>query len=128
MDKLTVQDEILADVKTGIGMSDTDELATEKLASLSLYIKLASKSVALYCAEQFDQLPSELSGVVTEMALAKFGKRGNEGKTQSSEEGISDTWNVDELAPYMTQLNSYMDNKEVVNGASARKGLARSYD
>lgn len=110
------QDEILNDVKTARGYNEASPIASEDEAQLKLYIKLASKSMALFCGEDYTKMPGELTGVVTEMALAKFAKRGNEGKTSAGEEGLTDSWNVDDLAPYISQLNQYNNNK-ASNGA-----------
>lgn len=111
--------EILSDVQTASGVTDN-----EHNGQLELYIKLACKSVALYTGEDYKNLPDELTGIITEMALAKFAKRGNEGKTSASEEGLSDQWSEDDLAPYMSQLNAYRDNK----AKSGRKGWVMSLD
>lgn len=113
------QSEILDDVMTALGVDDV-----EHLPMIKLYIKLACKSVALYTGEDYNKLPDTLSGIVTEMALAKFAKRGNEGKTQADEEGLTDQWSEDDLAPYLSQLNAYRDNK----ANSGRKGWVMSLD
>lgn len=118
------QSEVLTDVETAL---DIDAEDAAKIKTISLYIKLACKSVALVTAETWDSLPGELSGVVTEMALAKFAKRGDEGKTSSGEEGLSASWNVDDLAPYMTQLKAYKDAKD--NGGNLNEsGMVMSFD
>ena len=114
-----VQTDILKDVQTALGVSDDDHTPM-----LKLYIKLACKSVALYTGEDYSALPEKLTGIITEMALAKFAKRGNEGKTEASEEGLTDQWSEDDLAPYMSQLNAYRDNK----AQSGRKGWVMSLD
>ena len=114
-----VQTDILKDVQTVLGVSDDDHTPM-----LKLYIKLACKSVALYTGEDYSALPEKLTGIITEMALAKFAKRGNEGKTQAGEEGLTDQWSEDDLAPYMSQLNAYRDNK----AQSGRKGWVMSLD
>lgn len=115
-----VQEEILNDVETALGSPDD----LDHVVMLRLYIKLACKSVALYTGEDYDSLPNALTGIITEMALAKFAKRGNEGKTQAGEEGLTDQWSEDDLAPYMSQLNAYRDNK----AQSGRKGWVMSLD
>lgn len=119
MDGVNVQAEILNDVLTALEIEDDDHTEV-----IELYIKLACKSVALYTGEDFKKLPDALTGIITEMALAKFAKRGNEGKTSASEEGLTDQWSEDDLAPYMSQLNAYRDNKV----ASGRKGWVMSLD
>lgn len=119
MATLSIQSEILDDVTTALGIDDQDHLPMIKL-----YIKLACKSVALYTGEDYNNLPDALTGIITEMALAKFAKRGNEGKTQAGEEGLTDQWSEDDLAPYMSQLNAYRDNK----AQSGRKGWVMSLD
>lgn len=114
-----VQDDILDDVQTALGVKDG-----EHNPMLKLYIKLACKSVALYTGEDYNALPSALTGIITEMALAKFAKRGNEGKTEATEEGLTDQWSEDDLSPYLSQLNAYRDNK----ARSGRKGWVMSFD
>lgn len=123
--KLT--DEVLEDIKTAQGFDITNPMSVLKTARIALYIKLASKSVALVTGEQWDNLPEELGGVVTEMALAKFAKRGNEGKTEAIEEGLTDQWDVDDMSPYLTQLNAWNDTKANGTG-SGNQGRAVSYD
>ena len=113
------QQDILDDVRTALGVDDT-----EHQPMIELYIRLACKSVALYTGEDYSNLPDELTGIITEMALAKFAKRGNEGKTQAGEEGLTDQWSEDDLAPYISQLNAYRDNK----AQSGRKGWVMSLD
>ncbi len=115
----SIQSEILDDVTTALGIDDQDHLPM-----IELYIKLACKSVALYTGEDYNNLPDALTGIITEMALAKFAKRGNKGKTQAGEEGLTDQWSEDDLAPYMSQLNAYRDNK----AQSGRKGWVMSLD
>lgn len=114
-----VQEIILGDVQTVLGVSDD-----EHTPMMKLYIKLACKSVALYTGEDYDKLPDALTGIITEMALAKFAKRGNEGKTQAGEEGLTDQWSEDDLSPYMSQLNAYRDNKN----RSKHRGWVMSLD
>lgn len=113
------QQDILDDVQTALDVDDT-----EHQPMIELYIRLACKSVALYTGEDYSNLPDELTGIITEMALAKFAKRGNEGKTQAGEEGLTDQWSEDDLAPYISQLNAYRDNK----AQSGRKGWVMSLD
>lgn len=120
MDQPTNRDEILNNVLTALGANDD----SGHVSMIELYIKLACKSVALYTGEDYNNLPDALTGIITEMALAKFAKRGNEGKTQAGEEGLTDQWSEDDLAPYISQLNAYRDNKV----ASGRKGWVMSLD
>lgn len=119
--------DILVDVQTALGVTKDSPLPEQKTAIIKLYIKLASKSVALYCGEKYDKLPNELTGVITEMALAKFAKRGNEGKTSAAEEGLTDQWNVDDMAPYITQLNAYKSAKNN-GGILSDEGQMVSFD
>lgn len=115
----SIEDEIYLDVQTALEIDDNGPIA-----QLKLYIKLACKSVALYTGESYNNLPEGLSGIVTEMALAKFAKRGNEGKTQAGEEGLTDQWSTDDLAPYLSQLNAYRESKN----ASGNRGWVMSLD
>lgn len=125
----STQDEVLEDVETALsvsaGLPITSGSSKEKV--IKLYIKLASKSVALYTGQPFDSLPAELGGIVTEMSLAKFAKRGNEGKTEAEEEGLTDQWNVDDMAPYISQLNAYND-RHADSGITTSQGRAVSFD
>ena len=73
-----------------------------------IYIRQATQEVELYIGQ--DTLPNILSGVITQMAEAKFTKAGSEGTTSSSEEGLSYSFNDNDLKPFFPVLNRYIDN------------------
>ena len=98
-----IEDIILNDFKVSKGIEDNslDE-------RLKIYIKQAIQEVELYIGK--DSLPDILSGVITQMAEAKFVKSGSEGTTSSSEEGLSYSFSENDLTPFFPVLNRYLDN------------------
>lgn len=102
-EEVSIETSILNDFKALKGIEDT------KLdARLNIYIRQAIQEVELYIGQ--DSLPTILSGVITQMAEAKFVKSGSEGTTSSSEEGLSYSFNENDLKPFLPVLNRYLDN------------------
>lgn len=81
-------------------------------AKLKIYIHQAVQEVELYIG-QF-QLPEILSGIITQMAEAKFTKAGAEGTTATSEEGLSYSFNVNDLTPFLPSLDGYVKSQQGV--------------
>ncbi|EPM7558091.1 phage head-tail connector protein [Enterococcus faecium] len=80
------------------------------------YISNSIKAVNNYVGA--DELPTALTFIVENMTLAKFNKVGNEGMAQYSEEGQAITFSTNDLQPYYTELDRYMDNQEAKEAAS----------
>ena len=51
-------------------------------------------------------MPEELSYIVTEMAVARFNRIGNEGMSSYTQEGESITYGSD-ISPYLTAIQSW---------------------
>ncbi|WKF70465.1 hypothetical protein QYM39_06025 [Pediococcus pentosaceus] len=109
-EKPTVDELIVEDIKVLIDFDESDDSVFSKNLGkkLSIWVKNASRSICIYCG--IDSLPEVLSGVVTEMAQAKFVKLGYEGTTASSEEGLSFTWSSSDLEPFKDVLDGYKKN------------------
>lgn len=108
---------ILQSVKTDKNIADNslDDV-------LKNYIKQASSMVCLYVGE--DALPTQLQVIVIRMAEAHYVQSANDadGTKSYSEEGASWTFQDNELDPYMTLLNKYIDNRD-----SGSKGRVMSW-
>lgn len=106
MDKY-IEDTILNDFKTQKDITDV-----KMDAKLKIYIHQAVQEVELYIGEL--TLPGILSGIITQMAEAKFTKAGAEGTTATSEEGLSYTFNANDLTPFLPSIDGYLKHKQGV--------------
>lgn len=102
-----IETRILEDFKIQKGI-ENDKLDNR----LKIYIHQAIQEVELYIGEFI--LPEILTGIITQMAQAKFTKAGAEGTTATSEEGLSYTFSANDLTPFLPSLDGYMKNKRGV--------------
>lgn len=102
-DEVKIEDSILEDFKTlkHIKNDEMDDI-------FKIYINQAMQEVELYIGR--DTLPDVLKGIITQMAEAKFTKAGSEGTASSSEEGLSYSYNSNDIEQFYPQLNKYLDN------------------
>ena len=102
-DEVKIEYSILKDFKTlkHIKNDEMDDI-------FKIYINQAMQEVELYIGQ--DTLPDVLKGIITQMAEAKFTKAGSEGTASSSEEGLSYSFNENDLKPFFPVLNRYIDN------------------
>lgn len=110
---------LLHDVKVMRDLTDSDTDLDEKL---KLYLGDALDAISIYINQA--EVPDKLNGVIRKMAAAKFVQEGAEGTTAMSEEGLSFTFSDDDMKPYTTLLNKYVDN---LNGAT-RNGSVVTWD
>lgn len=100
-------DNILKTVKIDKGIDDSslDSVLTN-------YIKQASDMVCLYIDEKV--LPSQLETIVARMTEAHYIQTMNDadGAKTYSEEGASWSFSDNEMQPYMTLLDKYLDNRD----------------
>lgn len=73
---------------------------------LSLIIGNAQRQVLSYLSSETKEVPEELSYIVTEMAVARFNRIGNEGMSSYTQEGESITYGSD-ISPYLTAIQSW---------------------
>lgn len=103
-------DSLLAGVKLMRDLKDSD---TELDAKLTLYIGDALDAIGIFINNV--DVPTQLDGVIRKMAAAKFVQEGAEGTTATSEEGLSFTFSDDDMKPFATLLNKYVDNQSGAN-------------
>lgn len=99
-----------ASTMIGVELSDKDQ------ERVKLYIDNAKNMIlTLLGVEDF---PNELNYIVDDIVLAKFNKFHNEGMNSISEEGLSITFEQDELKKYYPVLQAWLDNhnNQTTNG------------
>lgn len=93
-----------ASTMIGVELSDKDQERVKQ------YIDNAKNMIlTLLGVEEF---PDKLNYIVDDVVLAKFNKFHNEGMNSISEEGLSITFEQDELKKYYPVLQSWLDNQE----------------
>ena len=55
-------------------------------------------------------VPTSLEYIVTNIAMARFNRIGQEGMTSYGQDGLSLVFKNDDFDPYMDEINSYGDN------------------
>lgn len=95
----------LEDVKLLLDISSDEEDAVLD-RKLSLIIDNARRQVLSYLSSETKEVPEELSYIVTEMAVARFNRIGNEGMSSYTQEGESITYGSD-ISPYLTAIQSW---------------------
>lgn len=101
---------LLHGVKLMRDLKDDDNVLDDKL---ELYIGDALDAIGIYINQA--EVPQQLDGVVRKMAASKFVQEGAEGATATSEEGLSLTFSDDDMKPFATLLNKYVDNQSGAN-------------
>ena len=101
---------LLHGVKLMRDLTDEDTDLDEKL---NLYLGDALDAIGIYINQT--DVPKQLDGVVRKMAASKFVQEGAEGTTATSEEGLSFTFSDDDMKPFATLLNKYVDNQSGAN-------------
>lgn len=95
----------LEDVKLLLDISPDEEDAVLD-RKLNLIIGNARRQVLSYLPPETKEVPEELSYIVTEMAVARFNRIGNEGMSSYTQEGESITYGSD-ISPYLTAIQSW---------------------
>ncbi|AVE81524.1 hypothetical protein C4O30_00310 [Lactiplantibacillus plantarum] len=101
---------LLHGIKLMRDLKDADNVLDDKL---ELYIGDALDAIGIYINQA--EVPQQLDGVVRKMAASKFVQEGAEGATATSEEGLSFTFSDDDMKPFATLLNKYVDNQSGAN-------------
>lgn len=100
--------EILSNVKLMLGLAED----TERDDLLNLIIEGASKRLLAYLPTGTDEVPSELEYIVLELAIARFNRIGNENMSSYTQEGESMSFNSDDMAPYLKDIQSWCERQE----------------
>ena len=59
-----------------------------------------------------DSIPDELAFIVTDVAMRRFNRVGDEGKSASSQDGLSTTWSTDDFADYASDIADWLDQQD----------------
>ncbi|WP_271401516.1 phage head-tail connector protein [Salinicoccus roseus] len=94
----------LDDVKTLIGLSDTD---TAQDKPLNLIISMTERRLKKFLPVDVEELPADLQDIVVEVTIIRYNRIGNEGMQSESVEGRSMTFSDDDFRPYREQLAAY---------------------
>lgn len=90
----------------GLDLDEKDE------ARVAIYIQQAKKAIMVYIRpylDDDDDFPLELDYLVDQLTLTKFNKFHNEGMNSISEEGLSITFNSNDLKDYMPDIQAWID-------------------
>lgn len=103
--------DILADVKTMLGITDT------KIDSrLELIIRLTSSRLQVLLGGA--NVPESLEYIVTEVSIIRFNKIGSEGLSAHSVEGESLSFSDDDFAAYKDEIRTFINKSD----CTERKG------
>lgn len=73
----------------------------EKLTTQRLNVLLGTETV-----------PDKFQYILTNVVGARYARIGNEGMTSSTQDGLSMTFNEDDFAPYMSEINAYKNGDD----------------
>ncbi|PWT33909.1 hypothetical protein DKZ29_03410 [Limosilactobacillus reuteri] len=90
----------------GIELDDDDRDRVEA------YIVQAKQAIMVYIRKYLDDdnFPTELNYLVDQLTLAKYNKFHNEGMNSISEEGLSMTFNSNDLKDYLPDIEAWIDS------------------
>ncbi|WP_230397982.1 phage head-tail connector protein [Novisyntrophococcus fermenticellae] len=104
----------LDDVKLLLGITDSD-----MDGKLNLIIRNAEKQILAYLPDGIGFVPDPLQYIVTELAIVRFNRIGNEGMASYSQEGESITYG-DDIAPYLSAIQAWISTQESNNRGVVR--------
>lgn len=101
----------------GLDLDEKDE------ARVAIYIQQAKQAIMVYIHPYLedDDFPLALNYLVDQLTLAKFNKFHNEGMNSISEEGLSMTFNSNDLKDYMSDIQAWID---ATGNDDSQKGIA----
>ena len=90
----------------GVELDDADKGRVET------YIVQAKQAIMIYIRKYLDDdtFPTELNYLVDQLTLAKYNKFHNEGMNSISEEGLSMSFNSNELKDYLSDIEAWIDS------------------
>ncbi|KRM83293.1 hypothetical protein FC35_GL000915 [Limosilactobacillus coleohominis DSM 14060] len=101
-------DKDLQRIQTLLGL-DLDE---KDQARIKVYIGQAKQAILMYIRPYLndDVFPLELNYLVDQLTLAKYNKFHNEGMNSISEEGLSMSFNSNDLKDFLPDIQAWIDN------------------
>lgn len=100
---------MLENIKKLLNISGTD---SDELLQTIITIVTSRLKILLGAAE----IPVELTYIITEVAVTRFNRIGSEGLKEHSVEGESQSWGVDDFAPYMGEIEAYKEAHDLPRG------------
>lgn len=90
----------------GIDLDDADK------GHVEAYIVQAKQAIMVYIRKYLDDdtFPTELNYLVDQLTLAKYNKFHNEGMNSISEEGLSMSFNSNDLKDYLPDIEAWIDS------------------
>lgn len=59
-----------------------------------------------------EKVPDKFQYILTNVVGARYARIGNEGMSSSTQDGLSMTFNEDDFAPYMSEINAYKNGDD----------------
>lgn len=106
---------VLDDVRTLLGFDDD-----ERNDLLTVIIVNCEKRLLAYLPSTIQTVPEELEYIVTEIAIARYNRLGNENMASYSQEGESISYNDDDISPYLKEITAYCEKLEDSNEGVVR--------
>ena len=99
---------VLDDLKVMIGPAAEQQLPVLQLliSQTEAQLRLKLRKTAL------EAIPDELSFIVTDVAMRRFNRRGDEGKSASSQAGLSTTWSTGDFDDYAADIADWLDQQD----------------
>lgn len=90
----------------GLDLDEKDE------ARVAIYIQQAKQAIMVYIQPylEYNYFPTELNYLVDQLTLARFNKFHNEGMNSISEEGLSMTFDSNDLTNYLPDIQAWIDS------------------
>ncbi|WP_082234974.1 phage head-tail connector protein [Halobacillus massiliensis] len=100
---------IRENVKTLVGVEDDLQ---DKV--IDLIIKNIESRLRIWLKQhaELNEIPDELTFIIEELAIHRFNRLGSEGMTSESVEGHSVSFSENDLAPYLSILETYIPKSE----------------
>lgn len=89
-----------------LGLSDVEDDVKEKVQTI---IDLTEQRLELMLGTA---VPSALSYIVVEVAIARFNRIGSEGTSHHSVQGEAMTWADDDFEPYKDDIQAWLDAQD----------------
>lgn len=106
---------MLDDLKILLGIDVSDRDSDEKLL---LILESVRNRLKLLLGGM--EVPASMQHIVTDVAVIRFNRIGSEGMSSHSVAGESTSYNENDFAPYMEEIQAYLDS---VDGA--KRGRVR---
>lgn len=100
-------------LKILIDRPEPDEKLDKKL---EIILEAAEKRLLSFLPSDIEAAPYELEHIVVELAISRFNRLGNESMTSYSQDGESITFAEDDMAPYMTEIDSWCTKNKETDG------------